>query len=145
MIEISGLAELRRVSHNAHYTAVPAPPNFQVVCARGDLDAASAPSFLRFTLGCLRPNRPLVVDLREVDFCGVAGISALDEVARSAQDAGAPLTVVCNGTIRRHMTAVGVGQGIRFSHTVEEALESPDRQLLAGQVLTILPPNSTGR
>lgn len=61
----------------AYFTTRRLPPSTAVVSAHGELDAANAPEFTKYSLSRVAPNGKLILDLNAVDFFGTACFAAL--------------------------------------------------------------------
>jgi anti-anti-sigma factor len=62
-------------------------PSVIAVTARGEIDASNAADLAHCALGVTRHYRGLVLDLRDLDFFGTAGLSALQTIDRWAPTA----------------------------------------------------------
>ena len=59
-----------------------------VIRARGGIDASNADTLVEYTLGHLMRCRGLILDLRDLDFFGTEGFSALHRVSVCCARAG---------------------------------------------------------
>ncbi len=66
----------------------------EVVSVAGDIDRGTAPTLERRLAASLSGTRPVVVDLAEVDFLGVAGLEVLADADNAARARGISLHVV---------------------------------------------------
>lgn len=121
MNDISGLPPLRSVRYHAEFAVTSSRFGPVTVRVLGELDAASSPAFLRRTRRLLAPGSRLVVDVTGLEFCGVAGMSALAELADTARQSGVLLRVEVGGTLRRHLHTVGLADRIPLGLTATPA------------------------
>jgi anti-anti-sigma factor len=84
-------------------------PRTARITARGELDAATAPTFAELVTTRLRsaPAR-LILDLSKVDFIGTAGLSVLAGARLRAEHTGTELVLVPGETVRRALEATGM-------------------------------------
>lgn len=83
----------------------------RVLTVAGELDMAAAPHVHEAATTALQDDavRRLVLDFADVTFLDCAGIAALLEVARRAQDHGACATLIrCRPMVLRILDATGV-------------------------------------
>lgn len=95
------------------------------VTVRGELDLTTGRSFAQWVLDVLRVVagvvRKLVIDLRQVAFCGAAGVNALVEIAHAAKDASIELIVVASTAVRRVLQALALDDRFRLVDELDEA------------------------
>lgn len=92
-----------------------------VISAHGHIDASNADTLTEYTLGHLMRCRGLILDLRDLDFFGTDGFSALHRVSVCCAHAGIGWAVVPSEAVSRVMR-IGDPQGLLpTASTVEEA------------------------
>jgi len=93
-----------------------------VISAHGHIDASNADTLTEYTLGHLMRCRGLILDLRDVDFFGTEGFSALHRVAVCCADPGIGWAVVPSAAVSR-VLRIGDPQGLLpAARTVEAAM-----------------------
>jgi anti-sigma B factor antagonist len=88
-----------------------------VFVPRGELDLATAPEFEAAILGALEAGRPVVVDLRQLDFMDSSGVRVLITAHAKAGDHGERLTLVRpapGGAVERILEIAGIDQALRM-------------------------------
>ena len=102
-----------------------------VISAHGHIDASNADTLTEYTLGHLMRCRGLILDLRDLDFFGTEGFSALHRVSVCCADPGIGWAVVPSEAVSR-VLRIGDPQGLLpAASTVEAAMAiiqgQPDR------------------
>jgi anti-anti-sigma factor len=93
-----------------------------VISAHGHIDASNADTLTEYTLGHLMRCRGLILDLRDLNFFGTEGFSALHRVAVSCADPGIGWAVVPSAAVSR-VLRIGDPQGLLpAARTVEAAM-----------------------
>jgi anti-anti-sigma factor len=93
-----------------------------VISAHGDIDASNADTLTEYTLGHLMRCRGLILDLRDLDFFGTEGFSALHRVSVCCARAGIGWAVVSGEAVSR-VLRIGDPQGLLpAAGTVEAAM-----------------------
>ena len=82
-----------------------------VISAHGHIDASNADTLTEYTLGHLMRCRGLILDLRDLDFFGTEGFSALHRVSVSCADPGISWAVVPSQAVSR-VLRIGDPQGL---------------------------------
>src|ERR1700691_158842 len=82
-----------------------------VISAHGHIDASNADTVTEYTLGHLIRCRGLILDLRDLDFFGTDGFSALHRVAVCCADPGIGWAVVPSAAVSR-VLRIGDPQGL---------------------------------
>ncbi|UQX12587.1 STAS domain-containing protein [Candidatus Mycobacterium methanotrophicum] len=110
-----------------------------VIRAHGDIDASNADILTEYTLGHLMRCRGLILDLRDVDFFGSLGVSALHRVSVCWLRAGRAWALVPGEAVSR-MLRIGDPQGVlpaasTFEAAVATVQNQPHRppQLIASR------------
>jgi anti-sigma B factor antagonist len=88
-----------------------------VFIPRGELDLATAPEFEAAIVAALDAGRPVVIDLRELEFMDSSGVRVLIAAHAKAGDTGTSLTLVRptpGGTVERILEIAGVEQALRM-------------------------------
>ncbi len=95
-----------------------------VISAHGGIDASNADTLTEYTLGHLTCCRGVILDLRDLDFFGTEGFSALHRVSVGCARAGIGWAVVSGEAVSR-MLRIGDPQGLLpAASTVEAAMAS---------------------
>ena len=93
-----------------------------VIRAHGGIDASNADTLTEYTLGHLMRCRGLILDLRDLDFFGTEGFSALHRVSVCCARAGIGWAVVPGEAVSR-VLRIGDPQGLLpAASTVEAAM-----------------------
>jgi anti-anti-sigma factor len=93
-----------------------------VISARGHIDASNADTLTEYTLGHLMRCRGLILDLRDLDFFGTEGFSALHRVSVCCAGPGIGWAVVPSEAVSR-VLRIGDARGLLpVASTVEAAL-----------------------
>jgi anti-anti-sigma factor len=93
-----------------------------VISAHGHIDASNADTLTEYTLGHLTRCRGLILDLRDLDFFGTDGFSALHRVSVCCADPGIGWVVVPSEAVSR-VLRIGDPQGwLPAASTVEAAM-----------------------
>ena len=99
-----------------------------VISAHGDIDASNADILTEYTLGHLIRCRGLILDLRDVDFFGSQGFSALYRVSVCCLRAGRSWALVPGEAVSR-MLRIGDPQGLLpAASTLEAAVVTVQNQ-----------------
>jgi anti-sigma B factor antagonist len=88
-----------------------------VFVPRGELDLATAPEFEAAIRDALAAGKPVVVDLRELEFMDSSGVRVLISVHAEAGDDGERLTLVRpapGGSVERILEIAGVEEALRM-------------------------------
>ncbi|MGH3504946.1 MAG: STAS domain-containing protein [Nocardioidaceae bacterium] len=94
-----------------------------VVKIRGDADFSSAPSLARKLYPLAGTGRPLVLDLSELGFCGVAVLEVFFAAGHRAADCGGAMLLAAPARpIRRVLNLADCGGLLPTTRCVEEAL-----------------------
>jgi anti-anti-sigma factor len=72
-----------------------------VITAHGEIDASNADTLTEYTLRHLRGRNTLILDLRDLDFFGAAGFSALHKISAGCARAGVGWALVPNAVVSR--------------------------------------------
>jgi len=93
-----------------------------VISAHGHIDASNADTLTEYTLGHLMRCRGLILDLRDLDFFGTDGFSALHRVSVCCADPGIGWAVVPSAAVSR-VLRIGDPHGLLpAARTVEAAM-----------------------
>ena len=93
-----------------------------VISAHGHIDASNADSLTEYTLGHLMRCRGLILDLRDLDFFGTEGFSALHRISVCCANPGIGWAVVPSAAVSR-VLRIGDPQGLLpAASTVEAAM-----------------------
>ncbi|MBK1789425.1 STAS domain-containing protein [Prauserella cavernicola] len=94
-----------------------------VLTVVGELDLATAGSLATEFAGIPVPStRSVVVDATRVEFCAVAGISALDDLRIRLDDAGVPLALSLSHAVSRPLDVLALLDVFSVHDTRAEAL-----------------------
>jgi anti-anti-sigma factor len=91
-----------------------------VISAHGHIDASNAETLTEYTLGHLMRCRGLILDLRDLDFFGTDGFSALHRVSVCCAHAGIGWAVVPSEAVSR-VLRIGDPQGLLPAASTVEA------------------------
>jgi anti-anti-sigma factor len=91
-----------------------------VICARGHIDASNADTLTEYTLGHLMQCRGLILDLRDLNFFGTEGFSALHRVSVCCAHAGIGWAIVPSEAVSR-VLRIGDPQGLLPAASTVEA------------------------
>jgi anti-anti-sigma factor len=72
-----------------------------VITAHGEIDASNADTLAEYTLRHLRGRNTLILDLRDLDFFGAAGFSALHKISAGCAHASIGWALVPNALVSR--------------------------------------------
>jgi anti-anti-sigma factor len=93
-----------------------------VISAHGHIDASNADTLTEYTLGHLMRCRGLILDLRDLDFFGTEGFSALHRISVCCANPGIGWAVVPSAAVSR-VLRIGDPQGLLpAARTVEAAM-----------------------
>ena len=106
--------------HTARFASRRLRSSVAVVRARGGIDASNADTLTEYTLGHLMRCRGLILDLRDLDFFGTEGFSALHRVSVCCARAGIGWAVVSGEAVSR-MLRIGDPQGLLPAVSTVEA------------------------
>ena len=102
--------------------------SISVVMAHGGIDASNADTLTEYTLGHLTRCRGLILDLRDLDFFGTEGFSALHRVSVCCARAGIRWAVV-PGEAASRMLRIGDPHGLLpAASTLEAAMATVQDQ-----------------
>ena len=91
-----------------------------VISAHGHIDASNADTLTEYTLGHLTHCRGLILDLRDLDFFGTEGFSALHRVSVCCAQPGIAWAVVPSAAVSR-VLRIGDPQGLLPTKSTVEA------------------------
>ena len=104
-----------------------------VISAHGAIDASNADTLTEYTVGHLTRCRGLILDLRDLDFCGTEGFSALHRVSVCCARAGIGWAVVSGEAVSRVLRICDPQGLLPAASTVEAAMaivqDQPHRPL----------------
>jgi len=92
-----------------------------VLSAHGEIDASNAGSLTDYAVAHLMRCRGLVLDLRDLDFFGTEGFSALHRVSVSCARVGTGWAMVPGAAVTRVLQICDPQGSLRITRTVEEA------------------------
>ena len=109
-------------SHTTRLTYRRLRSSITVISAHGHIDASNADTLTEYTLGHLMRCRGVILDLRDLDFFGTEGFSALHRVSVCCADPGIGWAVVPSEAVSR-VLRIGDPQGLLpAAGTVEAAM-----------------------
>jgi anti-anti-sigma factor len=100
-----------------------------VIGAHGGIDASNAEALTEYTLGHLVRCRRLILDLRDLDFFGTEGFSALHRVSVCCARAGIGWAVVSGDAVSRLLRICDPQALLPAASTLEAAMASVQDQL----------------
>lgn len=95
-----------------------------IVSAHGDIDMTNARTLTEYSLTNLVRCRGLILDLTHLEFCGAAGISALDRISVSCAHAGIAWALVPGDAVSLLLRICDPGGLLPAVDTVSAALAS---------------------
>ncbi|WP_397495579.1 STAS domain-containing protein [Rhodococcus sp. KBS0724] len=78
-----------------------------VVSVRGEIDLLSVNAFRDYLSTQVAPDRTLVVDMSDLEFMGMCGLSSLSILSTLTRDAGGALALICGRPVQRLLKAAG--------------------------------------
>ena len=99
-----------------------------VISAHGGIDASNADTLTEYTLGHLTRCRGLILDLRDLDFFGTEGFSALHRVSVCCARAGIGWAVVSGAAVSRMLRIVDPQGLLPVASTLEAAMATVQDQ-----------------
>jgi anti-anti-sigma factor len=109
-------------SHTARLASRRLRSSIAVIMARGGIDASNADTLTKYALGHLIRCRGLILDLRDLDFFGTEGFSALHRVSVCCARAGKGWAVVSGEAVSRVLRIVDPQGLLPAVSTVEAAM-----------------------
>ena len=85
----------------AIFTAHDGPDGSLVVAVHGDIDMRSAPMFSDFVRSRVSSKRHVTIDLSNVEFFGIAGLTVFDAVRDYTAGIGASWSIVAGRSVSR--------------------------------------------
>lgn len=105
-------------------TALPLGGVFRAVAAHGEIDVRSAPVLAEYVCAQVARGGVVVLDLTDIDFFGVAGLSVFEALDETCAANGASW-VLCSGhPVRRLLQAAGRESSVRSFDSIDDALDS---------------------
>jgi anti-anti-sigma factor len=122
MTRADGFLSQSWASHTTRLTYGRLGSSVAVISAHGHIDASNADTLTKYTLGHLMRCRGLILDLRDLDFFGTDGFSALHRISVCCADPGIGWAVVLSAAVSR-VLRIGDPQGLLpAASTVEAAM-----------------------
>jgi anti-anti-sigma factor len=119
---VGGFLSQPRESHTTRLAHRRMRLSIAVISARGHIDASNADTLTDYTVGHLMGCRGLILDLRDLDFFGTEGFSALHRVAVHCAHAGRGWAVVPGEAVTQ-VLRIGDPHGLLpTASTVEAAI-----------------------
>ncbi|WP_133116496.1 STAS domain-containing protein [Amycolatopsis antarctica] len=113
-----------RLDAELHPGGSPRTPTIMLGRVQGDVDARSAADFRAWCAGAADPG-PLVLDLSDVTFLGVAGLSALVDLAHDLRRRGVDWAVAAQArAVLRPLAVSGLPDLVPVHPTVRAAMDS---------------------
>jgi anti-anti-sigma factor len=114
--------------HTARFAGRRLRSSVAVIRAHGGIDASNADTLTEYTLEYLMRCRGLILDLRDLDFFGTEGFSALHRISVCCARAGIGWAVVSGEAVSR-MLRIGDPQGLLpAASTLEAAMATVQDQ-----------------
>jgi anti-anti-sigma factor len=95
-----------------------------VVEAHGELDATNADCYVNYTLRHVNEDRPLVLDLSSLDFCGTEGFLAVLKIRCYCKHHGVEWSLVSGEAVDRLLEIGDADCGLPTAGSLTEALQS---------------------
>jgi anti-anti-sigma factor len=111
-------------SRTAEFTTRPGR-SATVITAHGELDAANADELTKYVERCVRKSRWVIVDLRDLEFIGTAGFSALHRINLVCSAAGARWTLLPGRVVSRLLRVCDPDGTLPTTTSLPEALIDP--------------------
>jgi anti-anti-sigma factor len=108
---VGGFLSQPRESHTTRLAHRRLRSSVAVISARGHIDASNADTLTEYTLGHLMGCRGLILDLRNLDFFGTEGFSALHRISVHCAHAGRGWAVVPSEAVTQ-VLRIGDPQGL---------------------------------
>ncbi|WP_415975617.1 STAS domain-containing protein [Rhodococcus sp. 077-4] len=96
----------------AIFTAHDGPDGSLVVAVHGDIDMRSAPMFSDFVRSRVSSKRHVTLDLSNVEFFGIAGLTVFDAVRDYTAGIGASWSIVAGRSVSRLLRAADLESSI---------------------------------
>jgi anti-anti-sigma factor len=93
-----------------------------VISAHGEIDASNADTLAEYTLGHVTGCRSLILDLRDVEFFGAKGFSALHKVSAGCAGAGIGWALVPGAAVSRSLRICDPQGTLPAASTIDAAL-----------------------
>lgn len=102
-------------------------PEVARLIVKGELDLLTAPEFSEAVCGRVRTGpAEVLLDLRDVGFCGTSGIAALLDIAEACREVGTALALVADHRVRRPLAVLGLDRMFTMVDSVDRALTTLD-------------------
>jgi anti-anti-sigma factor len=115
-------------SHTARFASRRLKSSVAVISAHGGIDASNAQTLVEYTLGHLLRCRGLILDLRELDFFGTEGFSAVHRVSVCCARAGIGWAVVSGDAVARLLRICDPHALLPVASTLEAAMATVQDQ-----------------
>ncbi|WP_131722587.1 STAS domain-containing protein [Mycolicibacterium chlorophenolicum] len=115
------MASRRRYEHAVRLTCHWPTASVAVISAHGAIDASNAGRMTDHAVAHVSRCRALVLDLRDLNFFGTEGFSALHRVSVSCARIGTRWAVVPGAAVTRVLRVCGPQCSLPTAHTVEAA------------------------
>lgn len=106
----------------AIFSAQPAGVDQLVIKVHGDIDMRSAPILSDYVCSRVEDDVRLVLDLSDVDFFAIAGLTVFGDLDAAVESAGATWCLVEGRPVRRLLEAASVVPIVKRFKSVEDAL-----------------------
>lgn len=114
--------------HTAQFASRRLKSSVAVIRAHGGIDASNADTLTQYTLEHLIRCRGLILDLRDLDFFGTEGFSALHRVSVCCARAGIGWAVVCGEAVSRVLRVCDPQALLPVASTLEAAMATVQDQ-----------------
>jgi anti-anti-sigma factor len=114
--------------HTARFASRRLRSSVAVIRAHGGIDASNADTLTEYTLGHLMRCRALILDLRDLDFFGTEGFSALHRISVCCARAGTGWAVVPGEEASRMLRICDPQALLPVASTVEAAMATIQNQ-----------------
>lgn len=109
-------------STGAIFTSISTSTDAVLVRVHGDIDMRSAPILRDYVCGRVSVGVRLILDLTNVDFFGIAGLTVFTALDETAESAGTTWCLVEGHAVHRLLEAASVVPSVRRFKTVDSAL-----------------------
>lgn len=112
----------------AIFRAVPFGSAALVVSVHGDIDIRSAPMLAEFASTRVDAQRHLVLDLSDVGFFGIAGLTVFSALDSATEEAGSSWSLVEGHPVHRLLEAASLQPAVQVFDRVADAVQAASKR-----------------
>ncbi|ORI15512.1 hypothetical protein BJI47_14075 [Rhodococcus sp. 1168] len=112
----------------AIFRAVPVGSTALVVSVHGDIDIRSAPMLTEFASTRIDAHRHLVLDLSDVGFFGIAGLTVFSALDSATEAAGSSWSLVEGHPVHRLLEAASLKPAVQVFVRVADAVQAATKR-----------------